>query len=285
LTEYEKWRELRRPGQVIDVGTVRLWYDEEGEGEPLLLLSGFAAGHNLFDFVWPELEGYRRLTLEPRGLGRSDRPEPPYGVDVWADDAVRLLDKLGIERTHIWATAFGSYYSIRLVANHPERVGAFITYTDVWHGDPAKGYAEFWKVYDPIVEVFGTSERGMKVFEAMFDLSDDPSFIEWTTVNMQENIQPDRHKETAGYGLTEADVRTDLARIKVPTLVLQGTESWHGGELHEEDDLSLQLMKDAIPGLDVARIPGHPVFVIAQKPRECADAVRAFLARHPLELE
>jgi pimeloyl-ACP methyl ester carboxylesterase len=300
------WRRYRRPGALADLGDVTLWYDEEAGGEPLVLLGGFGAGHFIWDFVWPLLPEYRRVTLEPRGLGRSDRPPGvadmaskrgsmsaspdvsdlggsapgPYGVEVWADDVRRLLDHLGIERTHVWATGFGNYYATRFVADHPDRVGAFVAYTDVWAGDPAKGYDKIWKVYGTIIDTYGTTGRGAQLLTSMFSVPWLPWFPEWEAANLSETMHPDTAAATAGYCLTEADVRADLERIAVPTLVLQGDHGWDGQPLAESDDPSLTLMRERIPHLDVVTIPGsHPAYVIAHKPAECAAVVREFLGR------
>jgi 3-oxoadipate enol-lactonase len=277
------WRDLWRPGQIVDIGTVRLWYDEEGEGEPLLLLSGFGAGHHLFDFVWPELHEYRRITLEPRGLGKSDRPEPPYGLDVWADDTLRLLDELGIERAHIWATAFGSYYAIRLVANHPDRIGALITGDQVWFGDPTKRYVEMWKLDSAIMDMYGLSDQGLKLYASLFPMPDDQWFVDWLGATIRETRHSDRHEATVGYMHTQADVRADLPRIKVPTLLFEGSDQVLKGVISvDEENPSLALMKEAIPHLEIAMPDGSPFWIFAQKPRECASVVREFLQRHPL---
>jgi len=272
------WPSYRRPGRIADLGDVRLWYDEEGDGEALTLLGGFGAGHFIWDFVWPLLPEYRRITLEPRGLGRSDRPAPPYGVDVWADDLRRLLDHLGVEQTHVWATGFGNYYATRFVADHPERVKKFVAYTDIWAGDPVKGYDKIWRVYGTIIETYGTTGWGARLLTSMFSVPWLPWFPEWEATNLSETMHPDTAAATAGYCLTEADVRDDLTRIEVPTLVLQGDHGWDGEPLAEADDPSLSLMRARVPQLEVVTVPGsHPAYVIAHKPQECAAVVREFL--------
>ena len=58
------------PGALVDLGEVTLWTDDQGDGEPLVLLGGFSAGHFIWDFVRPYLEGFRTITLEPRGLAQ-----------------------------------------------------------------------------------------------------------------------------------------------------------------------------------------------------------------------
>jgi pimeloyl-ACP methyl ester carboxylesterase len=279
------WRRFRRAGRIADLGDVRLWYDDEEGGDPLVLVGGFGAGHFIWDFVWPLLPEFRRVTLEPRGLGRSERPPPPYGVEVWADDLRRLLDHLEIERTHVWATGFGNYYATRFVADNSERIGAFVAYTDVWAGDPAKGYDKIWKVYGTIIDTYGTTGRGAELLTSMFSVPWLPWFPEWEAANLSETMHQDTAAATAGYCLTEADVREDLARIAVPTLVLQGDHGWDGRPLAEGDDPSLALMRERIRGLEVVTVPGsHPAYVIAHKPQECADVVRRFAARTPVSV-
>ena len=90
-----------------------------------------------------------------RGLGLSARPDPPYGPAVWADDLAALLDVLALERVQVWAVGFGAYIAHRFAAVYPDRVGALLTYSDVWAGDPLKGYAAIWDVYSAIVRNFG----------------------------------------------------------------------------------------------------------------------------------
>lgn len=274
-------------GQVIDTGRVPVWYHDDGEaGDPIFLLGGFTAGHFVFDFVRPHLRGYRTLTWEPRGLGRSACPDPraePYSVEIWADDLHALFGAIGIERAHIWACGFGSYIALRFAATYPDAVGALLTYTDVWAGDPAKNYAKIWDVYSTIIRNFGTSGYGARVLANIFDVSDTPWFGAWEAGNIEEVLHPETVEATVGYGLLHADVRDDLARVTAPTLVIQGDHPWDGSRVARTDDPSLGLMRDRIAQLEVANIPdAHPGYVFIQKPAECAVAAEGFLSRHPL---
>ena len=274
-------------GAIVDAGDVRLWcHDDRGDGEPVLLLGGFTAGHFAFDFLRAHLRDHRLVTWEPRGLGRSDRPDPragAYSAAVWADDLRGMLDAIGIERAHVWGAGFGSYIALRFAAEHPEATGALITYTDVWAADPAKGYAKIWEVYSAIVRTFGTTGFGARVLANVFDVSDVPWFGRWEARNVEEVLHPETVEVTVGYGLLRADVRDDLARIRAPTLVLQGNRTWDGETLDPADDQSLALMRERIAGLELANVDdAHPAYVLVQQPARCAAIARDFLARHPL---
>ncbi len=274
---------LDDPGALLDTGKVRLWYSDLGDGEALTLVGGMTAGHHIWDFVRPYLDDYRTITWEPRGLGRSDRPPPPYGAEVWADDLHDLLQARGITRTHLWAAGFGNYYAIRFAARHPELLGAFIAYTDVWHGDPGKSYAKIWPVYNAIVENFGTTGFGARMLAGIFHVPWLPWFNDWEAGNIEEVLHPETVELTVGYGLTKADVRADVAGVRAPVLVLQGGQDYEGRPLDPASDASLRLMRDGIPGLEVEIVPdSHPGYVLAHKPEVCAELARSFLARHPL---
>jgi 3-oxoadipate enol-lactonase len=274
---------LDDPGRIVDCGAFSLWASDLGEGDPITLIGGFSAGHHAWDFVRPHLAGYRTLTWEPRGLGASDRPDPAtteYGAELWADDLAALLDTLGIERTHLWAAGFGNYIGVRFAAEYPERVGAFVGYTDTWAGDPAKAYDRIWNVYRTIAENFGTEGVGARMLAGIFDVPL-PWFAAWETRNIEEVLHPETVAATVGYGLTRADVRDDLARVQAPMLVIQGDLGWAGGKV--EEDASLRLMRERVGRLEVEVIPdSHPQYVLVQRPEACASAARAFLSRHPL---
>lgn len=275
-------RAIDDPGRVVDTGEVELWCSDLGDGDALFLVGGFTAGHHVFDFVRPYLADLRTITWEPRGLGRSGRPDGPYGVEVWAEDLRRLLDVVGVERTHLWAAGFGNYIAVRFAAEHPERVGAVVGYTDVWAGDPAKAYDRIWSVYATIIENFGTTGFGARMLTGLFDVPL-PWFAAWEARNVEEVVHPDTVERTVGYCLTQADVRAELPRIQAPFLVLQGDTGWVGEPVDPEDDPSLRLMREAVSQLELTVIPDtHAGYVLAQEPRECAEAVRAFLAAHPL---
>ncbi|MHB1809863.1 MAG: alpha/beta fold hydrolase [Solirubrobacteraceae bacterium] len=275
-------------GRIVETATVPLWCHEEGldDGEPVLLVGGFTAGHFVYDFSRPQLAGYRLIAWEPRGLGASACPDPsrePYSIATWSEDLLALMDALGLERAHIWAAGFGSYIAHRFAARHPERLGAYVTYTDVWADDPQKAYPKIWKVYSAIAGSFGTTGFGARVLANVFDVSDVPWFGSWEARNIEEVLHPETVAATVGYCLTQADVREELAGIEAPTLVLQGDRTWDGRTIDVSEDPSLELMRERVGNLEVQLIAdAHPGYVAAQKPAEYGAAARAFLARHPL---
>ena len=114
------------------LGNVTLAYHEVGpaDGPPVLLLHGFASNArvNWFSTSWASLfvdAGFRVVAPDHRGHGASTKFHDPadYGPDIFANDAVALLDHLGIERADVGGFSMGARVAFALAAWHPERVG------------------------------------------------------------------------------------------------------------------------------------------------------------------
>ncbi len=112
---------------------VEIAYLDEGSGEPVLLIHGFASNTqaNWVDTGWVrELTraGYRVVSIDNRGHGRSAKPHDPalYGAPVMAEDGRRLLDHLGLQRADVIGFSMGARISAFLAVGHPERVRSVV---------------------------------------------------------------------------------------------------------------------------------------------------------------
>jgi len=122
------WRVLRRtPGQCFDSGGVDLYYTIAGQGEPVVLMHGFAVQSDL-NWRLPGIirslaQDFTVVALDLRGHGRSGKPHTSarYGIEM-ADDVVRLLDHLEIERAHVVGYSLGGFIALKLATRHPERL-------------------------------------------------------------------------------------------------------------------------------------------------------------------
>ena len=80
----------------------QLAYKIQGEGEPVLLVSGQGQDHHLCDPIIPLLASrYRLILFDNRGTGKSDKPSTPYSTELFADDAITVFDTIGVEKAHI----------------------------------------------------------------------------------------------------------------------------------------------------------------------------------------
>ena len=113
----------RAAGQSFQWRGLRVFYREQGRGEPLLLLHGFPTSSWDFARVWDTLaERYRTVALDYIGFGFSDKPAAgPYSIFAYADQVEALLARLAIERTHVLAHDLGDTVAQELLARDRER--------------------------------------------------------------------------------------------------------------------------------------------------------------------
>ena len=108
---------------------VRLHYEVFGrrDGEPVLLIQGLGADKNAWNLQRIALaRRYRTIALDNRGAGRSDKPAGPYRLEQMADDAMRVLDAVGVESAHVIGASMGGAISQLIAVTYPERVRSLI---------------------------------------------------------------------------------------------------------------------------------------------------------------
>jgi pimeloyl-ACP methyl ester carboxylesterase len=98
-------------------------YEVRGEGDWLLLVNGIGAGKVAWDFLIEEFsQNFRCLIFDNRGVGDSHVPEGPYTTRQMADDAARLMAKLGIGKAHVMGISMGGAIAQEFAINHPQLV-------------------------------------------------------------------------------------------------------------------------------------------------------------------
>ncbi len=116
----------------FDSRGVRIHYEDQGEGAPVMLVHGFgtdARAHwgdsGLIRFLAAR---YRVIAPDARGHGRSDKPHrrDHYGMRNLSGDIVRLLDHLGLRRTLLAGYSMGSRICLELLVDHPEHFRAAV---------------------------------------------------------------------------------------------------------------------------------------------------------------
>lgn len=106
----------------------RLWWESQGEGDPVVLISGLAYPCEMFFRIRPALAAdHRVLCLDNRGAGRTgDVPGAPYSVETMADDVLALLDEVGERRAHLFGTSMGGLIAQEIAMTAPERVRSLV---------------------------------------------------------------------------------------------------------------------------------------------------------------
>lgn len=111
------------------VGTngIRMHYEEQGEGEPLVLLMGLGAPLDRWELhAAAYARRFRCILVDNRGAGESDRPRGPYTTAMMAADTAGLMDALGIEQARVAGISMGSGIAQELALGHPEKVRSLV---------------------------------------------------------------------------------------------------------------------------------------------------------------
>ncbi len=115
---------MSRMEQFAQVGDIRMHFQTEGHGEPMVLLMGFWG--NLA--WWPEpLLSYLRqhfqlILVDNRGAGLSERGTMPYKIKTLANDLALLLDHLGHASVHLFGVSMGGMIAQEFAVRYPQRV-------------------------------------------------------------------------------------------------------------------------------------------------------------------
>jgi len=107
----------------VQANHLSIHYEQQGSGEPLLLIPYLAADHACYAFQVAEYaKQFTCVSLDLRGAGETDHPEGPYSTELFADDVAAFIEATGIERAHVMGLSLGAAVGMWLGAKYPGRV-------------------------------------------------------------------------------------------------------------------------------------------------------------------
>jgi pimeloyl-ACP methyl ester carboxylesterase len=123
-------------------------YDQQGTGEPLILIPYLAADHACYAFQVVEYaKHFTCISLDLRGTGESDKPEGSYSTEDLADDVAAFMQAVGIKKAHISGLSLGAAIGMWLAAKYPDKVQSLSVHSGWPKTDPfIKAVVESWQV-------------------------------------------------------------------------------------------------------------------------------------------
>jgi pimeloyl-ACP methyl ester carboxylesterase len=105
----------------------KIYWDEQGTGESLLLIMGLSYPSYMWHHSLPVLsKRYRTLAFDNRGVGQSDVPPGTYSITLMASDAAAVLDAAGVESAHSFGVSMGGMIAQEFALQYPKRVRSLI---------------------------------------------------------------------------------------------------------------------------------------------------------------
>ena len=106
---------------------VKIYWEEEGKGAPVLLIMGLGWPSYMWYRTKPLVaKQYRTITFDNRGAGRGGVPPGPYPLATMASDAAAVLDAAGVESAHFYGVSMGGMIAQEFALQYPKRVKSLI---------------------------------------------------------------------------------------------------------------------------------------------------------------
>jgi pimeloyl-ACP methyl ester carboxylesterase len=262
---------------------VRLYYEETGEGVPIVFVHEFAGDHRSWE---PQVRFFSRrhrcIAYSARGYPPSDVPESvdSYSQKRAAADIGAVLDSAGIERAHVVGLSMGGFATLHFGLDYPERALSLVA-AGVGYGAERERAAEFRRAAEETAR--GFEAKGSRAFAKVYGSgaarvqfeAKDPrgwrdfvdQLAEHSPLGAANTMRGVQAKRPSLY-----DLEHQFKRLEVPTLIIAG----------DEDDNSLQpsiMLKRAIPACGLLVLPktGHTINL--EEPAAFNHAVADFLAQ------
>jgi pimeloyl-ACP methyl ester carboxylesterase len=262
----------------ISNSTIELYYEEHGDGEPLVLIPGLAAGSwTWFKQVRPLSNGFRVITFDPRGVGRSPLYSEPLTIRLLAEDVAALLRWLGIERAHILGASFGGFIAQEFASAHPEMTRTLVLSCTSFGGPRHVAPSMETLMALASTDGFNTEERIRRNLLPAFSSEfarDHPEEIEQAVkLRLSNSVAEEAYRAqlTAAVGF---NAEPKLGAIKAPTLVLSGDSD---AVVPVQNSRNLA---SKIPGAALRIIEGGSHLFFIERPEEFNRIIIEFLKQN-----
>jgi pimeloyl-ACP methyl ester carboxylesterase len=242
--------------EYVDAGGIRTWYEQRGEGEPLVLLHPGGAGVDARAWgpnVPALVDRFTVFTPERRAHGRTPDVDGPITFELMADDTISFVDAVVGDRVHLVGCSDGAIVALLVALRRPDLVRKLVFIAGVFHRD---GWVP--GVVDPD--------------------NTPPKFLE----HSYGELSPDgpEHYPVVVAKLAKMHVEgptltvPDLNRIKPRTLVMIGDDD----EVRLEHAIELYR---SLPDGELAITPGTSHGLLVEKPTLCNTLIIDFLKTDP----
>jgi len=262
---------------------VRLYYEEVGQGTPILFVHEFASDHRGWEPQMREFgKRHRCIAYSARGYTPSDVPadKSAYSYRHVMRDAVAVLDHLAIDRAHLIGLSMGGYTSLQVALNHPTRVRSLVLagtgsgserwYTDAFHKASCALGDQFEREGSAAV----ARTYGLSPSRIPFEVKDPRGFAEFQRMLAEHDAQGSANTSRGFQGARPSlyDFEADIRKLGVPALIVVG----------DEDDRCIEpslFLKQTLAASGLVMFPKTGHVVNLEEPELFNQVVGDFLAR------
>ena len=266
------------------VSNGRLFYEESGSGELIILLPGLGHDHSYFAKTLPLIAAAGRVvTPDPRGLGQSSSADS-YSVAQWAADVLELIAYLGASRAHLVGSSLGACVCMQAALDDPARVASLTLVAGFSEVDPLleMNFRTRLKILDEVGlgDLMASHVSMWTLGRTFLATAEGRAQMEKLFASVRKN-SPERYRAfiqtILRFGRCEPDqaglpkLTARLGEIRAPTRVICGAE-----DIMTPPALSEQ-MASRIPGAQLRVIPACGHITFTEQPQESARLILEFL--------
>jgi pimeloyl-ACP methyl ester carboxylesterase len=260
-------------------GRPSLWYERRGNGEPLLLITGFGISGAVFEPVLDRYaERFSCIVFDNRGSGRSQAPLRPTSMPELAADAVGLLDELGIASAHVYGVSMGGMIAQEVALRFPERVrGLVLGCTSPGGPRAVRPTVRELRVVAAAAAGAPRSPVDSTLAAVLFSerfRRDEPERAHFLLEHFRRHLPAAQGVAAQLLASVFHDTVSRLDQVQAPTLVLHG----------ERDVMAplgnARMLAERIPNAELAIVPGAGHAYALELPDVSFDLFASWYARH-----
>jgi pimeloyl-ACP methyl ester carboxylesterase len=211
----------------VAVNKFTMNYEQQGNGEPLILIPFLSADHACYAFQVAEYaKHFTCISVDLRGTGESDQPEQGYTTETLADDVAAFMQALGIQKAHLSGMSLGSAVGMWLAAKHPDKVQSLSLHSGWTKTDPFMktvigGFQVMAKALGSVAEMVVAAIFPWCLTSELYAAK--PEYIESLAGFVRSRpAQPVAAFLQQSNAVIAHDVSAQLGRIKAPTQITFG---------------------------------------------------------------
>ena len=204
----------------LQLDDINLYYEVEGQGEPLLFLHGLGSSSVAWEFQRQAFAAeYRLIMPDIRGHGRSAKPPGPYNMALLAADIITLLDALEIPAAHVVGLSLGGMIGFQLAVDRPERVRSLVVVNAGPEVVP-RTFKERWAIWQRrlLTNLFSMERIAQTIGSRLFPEPDQAELRQMAIAGFAANDKA-AYKAATG-AILGWSVRRRLGQIRCPVLLI-----------------------------------------------------------------
>ncbi len=252
---------------------INLYYEEHGQGQPLVLIHGLGSSTRDWEYQVPTFaDNYQVITVDLRGHGQSDKPGGPYTMSLFASDLAGLLAGIGVAAAHVVGISLGGAVAFQFALDYPALVKTLtiVNSAPSLGGTLEQARQEIERRVG-IVQQLGMRAMGQALSPNLFPKPEQAALRETFIERWAEN-DPQAYIE-ATRSMLGWDVTGQLNSIACPTLVIAADRDYTPVAVKEA---YVALMPDA----RLVVIPDAHHAMPLEQPEKFNAALLDFLAQH-----